>query len=335
MIPYTPPKPADHIPVVDLAGSFAGNAARKAAIAREIHKASRDTGFFYVANHGIEPSVTERAFAEARAFFDLPIASKQAVSAANWPVARGYEQIQSRSLDSGSPPDLMESFYIGREQGPDHVYVQQGVSGYGANQWPPGRPGFRAAFEDYYGQAVGLGHHLMGLLALSLDLEESYFEAIYREVSATLRLHRYPPQPQDARANQLGAGAHTDYGSITILAQDDLGGLEVENAAGEWLRAEPIPGTFVVNNGDMVPALDQRCVPFEHAPGEERIRPRPPFDGAVFQSGLFRARGMRAELPARGRRAALCAMHGGRAYRRDDPPQLRDDKRADKPITNP
>lgn len=252
MIPYTPPKPADHIPVVDLAGSFAGNAARKAAIAREIHKASRDTGFFYVANHGIEPSVTERAFAEARAFFDLPIASKQAVSAANWPVARGYEQIQSRSLDSGSPPDLMESFYIGREQGPDHVYVQQGVSGYGANQWPPGRPGFRAAFEDYYGQAVGLSHHLMGLLALSLDLEESYFEAIYREVSATLRLHRYPPQPQDARANQLGAGAHTDYGSITILAQDDLGGLEVENAAGEWLRAEPIPGTFVVNNGDMV-----------------------------------------------------------------------------------
>lgn len=252
MIPYTPPRPADHIPVVDLAGSVAGDGARKAAIAREIHQASRDTGFFYVANHGIDQSVTDRALDEARAFFDLPIDRKQAVGAANWPTTRGYEQIRARTLDAGSAPDLMESFFIGREQGPDHPYVQQGVRGYGANQWPAGRPGFRAAFEDYYDQAFTLGHHLMRLLALSLDLEEGYFDGIYDNASATLRLHRYPPQPDDAAANQLGAGAHTDYGSITILAQDDLGGLEVQNTAGEWLRADPIPGTFVVNNGDMV-----------------------------------------------------------------------------------
>jgi isopenicillin N synthase-like dioxygenase len=238
--------------VIDLSGSFADNADVKAAVAHEIHKTSRDTGFFYVKNHGIDRSVVDRAFDQAKAFFQLPLNEKKVVDAANWPTWRGYEAVQKRALDAGSPPDLMESFFVGRDLPLDHHYVQKKVRGYGPNQWPKGQVEFRDALEAYYHQVVYLGHHLMKLLALSLELEESYFEEAYRNVSATLRLHHYPPQPVDAAPNQIGAGAHTDYGAITVLAQDDCGGLEVQNIAGDWLRADPVPGTFVVNLGDMI-----------------------------------------------------------------------------------
>ena len=92
----------------------------------------------------------------------------------------------------------------------------------------------------------------MSLLALSLELPENYFAPFYREPSRTMRILRYPPHPAAARANQLGAGAHTDWGGVTLLAQDDLGGLEIRNAADEWIQATPIPGTFVINLGDLM-----------------------------------------------------------------------------------
>jgi isopenicillin N synthase-like dioxygenase len=252
MSPYTPPKPADHIPVVDLRGSFADNPDDRRAVAHDIRQACCDTGFFYIENHRIDRAVVDRAFEEAKAFFELPLNEKKAVDAADWLTARGYEGMQKRALDSGSPPDLMESFFLGRDLPLDHPYVQKRVRGYGPNQWPKGRAAFRDALETYHDQVVDLGHHLMKLLALSLELEENYFEAAYRNFTATLRLHRYVPQPVDAVPNQIGAGAHTDYGAITILAQDDCGGLEVQNIAGDWLRADPVPGTFVVNLGDMI-----------------------------------------------------------------------------------
>ncbi len=113
-------------------------------------------------------------------------------------------------------------------------------------------PGFREALDAYYFPMLDLGRHLMRLLALSLGEPEDCFDAAFRAPSASLRLLRYPPQPADAESNQLGAGAHTDWGAITLLAQDDCGGLEVENARGEWLRAVPVPDTFVVNLGDMI-----------------------------------------------------------------------------------
>jgi len=97
-----------------------------------------------------------------------------------------------------------------------------------------------------------LGDHLLTLVALSIDLPESYFVPFYDMPMPNTRLIKYPPQPQDAQFNQIGAGAHTDWGAITLLAQDNLGGLEVVNVAGEWLQAKPIPETFVVNLGDLM-----------------------------------------------------------------------------------
>ena len=105
----------------------------------------------------------------------------------------------------------------------------------------------------YYAAMDVLARDLMSLLALSLELDAYYFVPLFATPSATLRLIKYPPHPGAARANQLGAGAHTDWGAITLLAQDDIGGLEVQNAAGQWISAPPIAGTFVINLGDMFP----------------------------------------------------------------------------------
>jgi isopenicillin N synthase-like dioxygenase len=253
MIPYTPPKPAEYIPIVDLGETFGGDRAAREAAAWEIHKAARDTGFFYVRSHGIEQALIDRAFSEARRFFEMPVEKKLEVSVKNLPgLLRGYDPMLAQQLDEGSPQDLKESFYLARELGPDHPYVKAKLPNHGPNQWPGFLPGFREGIEAYYEPMLDLGRHLMRLIALSLSLDETYFDDAVRNPSATLRLLRYPPQPEDAAANQLGAGAHTDYGAITLLAQDDCGGLEVENAAGEWLRADPVRGTFVVNLGDMI-----------------------------------------------------------------------------------
>jgi len=115
-----------------------------------------------------------------------------------------------------------------------------------AIQWPS---------MAYQGAMIDLGRRLAGLLALSLDLEEDYFAEALAEPSCTVRLLHYPPQPPSARFNQLGCGAHTDWGLITLLLQDGAGGLEVMNTDGDWILAPPIPGTFVVNLGDMVPRM--------------------------------------------------------------------------------
>jgi isopenicillin N synthase-like dioxygenase len=250
MLLYTPPK-TTRIPVVDLAPSFSGTARGKAAVAEEIHKAARGTGFFYVANHRIDPALTADALAQARRFFDQPYAAKLAVR--QTPASpRGYEPLEAQMLDKGSPGDLKEGFSISGDPVPGDTTVTDPTSDFKPSKWPADLPGFRERVLAYYEPMTGLGRHLMRLIALSLDMPEDFFDAAYQWSYPSLRLHRYPPHPEQAAFNQLGAGAHTDWGVITLLAQDQNGGLEVENAAGEWLRAEPIANTFVVNLGDMI-----------------------------------------------------------------------------------
>lgn len=250
MLLYTPPK-TTRIPLVDLGPSFSGAPRDKAAVADEIHKAARGTGFFYVANHGIDPGLTEGVFAEAKRFFSQSLETKLAVR--QTPMSpRGYEPLEAQTLDKGSPGDLKEGFSYGGDLAPDHPSANDTPSDFRPSKWPASLPGFREHLLAYYEPMTELGLHVMRLIALSLDMPDDFFDDAYRFSYPSLRLHRYAPHPTDAAFNQLGAGAHTDWGVITLLAQDQNGGLEVENAAGEWLRADPIPGTFVINLGDMV-----------------------------------------------------------------------------------
>jgi isopenicillin N synthase-like dioxygenase len=243
MIVYTPPKAAGHIPVIDMAAGRSERRADREAIAAQILAAARDTGFFYVKNHGVAPEIVERCFHEASRFFDLPIERKMAV--AKKAGLRGYEPEETQRLDNASPGDLKESFNFARDAASEEA-TESG------NQWPDGLPGFREGLEGYYAPMLDLGFRLMQLVALSVDMPEHFFDEAFSSPSAPLRILRYRAHPERAAFNQLGAGAHTDWGAITLLAQDACGGLEVENASGEWVRAEPIPGTFVVNLGDLM-----------------------------------------------------------------------------------
>jgi len=258
MIVYKPPSAAKTIPVVDFAGSFSPRAEDRRKVAWEVHKACREIGFFYVSNHRVPQALIDAQFECARRFFELPDEKKMAIHMKNSAATAGYEPIGGQILDSQdadaekAPPDLKESFYCAMELPDAHPWAQKRMRGFGHNQWPEGLGGFREQTLAYQAVVRELGDRVLAMLALSLELPEDYFVPFYDMPGTTLRLLRYPPHPRAALANQLGAGAHTDWGGVTMLTQDGLGGLEVRNVDDEWIQATPVPGTFVINLGDLM-----------------------------------------------------------------------------------
>lgn len=251
MLLYSAPKTLDTIPIVDLGAGDAGS------IADAIHRACRGTGFFYVANHGVPQALIDAQFAAARRFFDLPLDLKLALHMKNSPTTAGYEPTGGQVLDSQddkadkAPADLKESFYCGLELAPDDPLAARKLRTFGHNQWPE-LDGFREQMQAYYRAASDLGDRLLSLIAVSLDMPDGWFKSFHSPASANLRLIKYPPQSHNAAFNQIGAGAHTDWGGVTILAQDSVGGLEVRTVQGDWIKAPPVPGTFVINLGDLM-----------------------------------------------------------------------------------
>jgi len=251
MIVYTGPR-ATNIPVIDLGPSFSPGSAERAAVAREIGAACRDAGFFYVRHHNVPAQLIDALFAASRAFFARPIEEKMRCHVGKSTALRGFEPQGNQALDPDSPPDIKESFLLGIDRGYDHPLVRAGTPRHGPNNWLPDGDEFRRPVEAYFQAILSLSRHLMRLIALSLELPEGIFDAQFRDPNVSLRLLHYLPHPEDARFNQLGCGAHTDWGAITVLAQDDCGGLEIQTAGGDWVRAEPIEGAFVVNIGDLL-----------------------------------------------------------------------------------
>ncbi|HEY0200292.1 MAG TPA: 2-oxoglutarate and iron-dependent oxygenase domain-containing protein [Burkholderiaceae bacterium] len=241
------------IPVLDLADALPPGGARSGMVTAQMREAGMASGFFYVRNHGVPATLVDAQYALAKRFFDLPQADKQAIDLHLSPSMRGYEAIGAQTLGEGARPDLKESFYCGLEYASDHPYVQRGYHSYGTNQWPAALPGMAVQCTAYTAALQALALRLMQLMALSLGLPETYFDHTHDNPMVTLRLLRYPPHPENADARTFGAGEHTDWGAITILAQDALGGLEVCMPDGTWVAATPMEGTFVVNLGDMIP----------------------------------------------------------------------------------
>ncbi|QJD57463.1 isopenicillin N synthase family oxygenase [Pseudomonas sp. gcc21] len=241
------------LPVIDLTPMRAGDEFHKRALGDALREACVHTGFFYVAGHGVPQALIDRVFAASKAFFDQPMADKRKVDKALSAANRGYEFLGGQTLEPGAPPDLKEGFYIGEELAEDDPRVLAGAFNMGPNQWPAGVPDFAPVMMEYYGALLELSREIMAALALSLELPEDYFEAFCTEPLATLRLLHYPPQPAQPLPGEKGCGAHTDFGGVTILLLDDKPGLQVWDALNErWLDAQPIPGTFVVNLGDMI-----------------------------------------------------------------------------------
>lgn len=237
---------SDTLPVVDVAPLWDGGAEGLAAVSAEIGRACRTTGFFYVSGHGIPDGLLADVFAASRSFFALPPADKARVSLAAAGNNRGYVGMDGENLDPDAPADMKEAFNIGREIEPGEL-VDPAAPSSGGTPWPD-LAGFRPTMTAYYQACRRLCEELHAAFATDLGLASNYFTPFIDRPAATLRLLRYPPVGQVAAG--LGAGTHSDYGNVTILAQDDVGGLEVRTRAGDWLQARPVPGALLCNIGD-------------------------------------------------------------------------------------
>lgn len=250
MVDYLPPT-RGLTPVLDITDWRTGR--DKAAVAREFDRICRTIGFFYLSGHGIAAATMQGMLAQTARFFALDDAIKRTLTV-DWR-RRGYEPFGLQSLDATAPPDIKESLLLGLDQSSEHPYVKRGLANYGPNLWPDETqlPGFRTFCEDYFTQVFATGRLLMSIFASVAGLPEDHFEPILVDPMATLRLIHYPPQPEAIVDNQIGCGTHTDWGAVTLLLQDGTGGLEVQDKSGEWLFANPLPGAYVVNIGDMMP----------------------------------------------------------------------------------
>lgn len=238
----------DTIPVIDIASLVDGR--DPFGVAKKIRWALSNAGFMYVKNHGVPSSVVEAAFAQAMAFFDQPNDDKMVLHVGNSGVAmRGYIEIFGENTDPAKTKDLKECFDIGPET-PGYE-----VPFFGANQWPDQLPAFQPAIYAYHEEMKKLSLILLRGIALSLDLPPEFFAAKMLNPISIQRLLHYPPQTGKIDESVMGIGAHTDYGNLTILAQDDVGGLQVMNRDGVWVHGPPIPGTFVINIGDLIQRL--------------------------------------------------------------------------------
>jgi isopenicillin N synthase-like dioxygenase len=236
-----------HIPIIDVSG-LSGSAANRKAVATQLGEACRESGFFYVVGHGVGEGLRRQLRELSQQFFAQDLATKMRIRMALGGRAwRGYFRMGDE-LTSGKP-DQKEGLYFGAELPADHPLVRAGTPLHGPNLFPTDPPGFREAVLDYLAALTQLGHRLMAGLALSLGLEESYFADRYTgEPLILFRIFNYPP-PRDPAL--WGVGEHTDYGLLTILLQDDAGGLEVRSRS-KWVPAPPVPDSFVCNIGDML-----------------------------------------------------------------------------------
>ena len=241
--------PMRGIPVIDVAPLYEADSSGAGTVAAAIGHACREIGFFYAAGHKVPPPLVADSFAIAQDLFALPAAQKLSVSIARSPHNRGYVGLQGEALDPSKPPDPKEAYNIGLDLAPDDPEVVAGLPFRGVNLWPQ-LDGFRATMLAYYDSVWTLGRRLHRAFALDLGLPDAYFEDKLDRPMATLRLLHYPPVPQTTAAGQLGAGEHTDYGNLTLLATDAAGGLEVRTRRGDWIAAPIIEGAFVCNIGD-------------------------------------------------------------------------------------
>lgn len=234
------------VPVVDL-GKPDAPAAVAAAAAR--------CGFLSIVGHGVPTEVSDAAWAQARAFFDLPLADKMTVAMPEPGYPYGYSPLLGEtlaaSLGDRGPADLKESFAIGPVDPSSHQIVDPDESfAWSPNLWPTTLPDFRPAWEVYFREMSHLAARLLAIMAVGLDLPSDHFAPLIDRHTSAMRALNYPV-PAAVSPDQLGAGAHTDYGTLTILLADPVqGGLQVQDGDGAWQPVDPLPGAFVVNLGD-------------------------------------------------------------------------------------
>jgi len=243
------------IPVIDAGPAFRGEPGGLDAAARQMRRACESVGFFYLAGHGVPQAVIDAAFRASREFHALPLEEKLRLKLNENNI--GYlpvnESMQRAStVHKATRPNFNESFFISHDRGAEHPDVLAGKPLRGRNQWPEGLDGMRTAMVRYFKTMEGIGEGLLPVLARSLDMPDGFFAPFFaNEAQINLRFLHYPPQDTDDD-EQFGQGPHTDNSFITFLAREEVPGLAVRLPSGEWLAPPVIPGTFLVNLGNMM-----------------------------------------------------------------------------------
>ncbi|HEY9621154.1 MAG TPA: 2-oxoglutarate and iron-dependent oxygenase domain-containing protein [Crinalium sp.] len=235
------------IPVINFGRFITGSSSDQMAIASEIYQAFREIGFLYLSHHGISANLIERVLAQSHALFALPgdVKERYAWSAAE--SNRGYVGVARERLNPTRPGDLKEAFNIGREPSSDRP-----ISVTATNRWVSELPDFKSTALEFYDACTHLANQILTAMAIALQLPSDFFTLRHDEQQHTLRLLHYPPLPADLLNDQVRAGEHSDYGSLTLLFQDSVGGLEVQTVGGDWIAALPIADTILVNLGDLM-----------------------------------------------------------------------------------
>ncbi len=212
--------------------------------------ACRDTGFLVLDGHGLGTDLIDQTFGISRAFFAAAESEKQALSIEHSRHNRGYVGFGVERLDETKPQqDSKEAFNIGLDLSASDPRVMAGEPFRGTNLWPE-LPGFRDQMLAYFNAVWRLGLDLHRAVAVDLGLDEDWFESRFDAPMATLRLLHYPAPVAAVSPDDIGAGAHTDYGSLTLLATDGVAGLQVKPRGGDWMDVPHVEGAFVVNIGD-------------------------------------------------------------------------------------
>ncbi len=242
------------IPVANI-GALLSETEDRHRVAASIGEACRDSGFFYIVNHGVDETLQRRLEEVSKQFFAQDVKTKLEISMSYGGRAwRGYFPVGGE-LTSGKP-DLKEGIYFGEELSRDHPVVKAGTPLHGPNLFPANIPHMRELVLGYMATMTRLGNRLMAGISLSLGLEESYFAERYTSDPLTLfRIFNYPvPSGNGEDESSVGVGEHTDYGLLTILKQDMSGGLQIK-VKSHWVDVPPIPNSFVCNVGDMLERL--------------------------------------------------------------------------------
>lgn len=284
-----------------------------AGFVSDLGAACRDTGFFLLRGHGIPAPLLGAVFRAADDFFALPDADKQALSILNNPHNRGWAMMGSERLDeNAAQPDRKEAFNIGLDMAADDPRLLRAEPFRGVNLWPE-VPDFRVTMLRYFNAVWTLGIGLMQAVARDLGLHPQYFDLDFDAPMATLRLLHYPPASGDA--SEIGAGAHSDYGALTLLATDGTAGLQVRGKDGVWLDVPHVEDALVVNIGDCLmrwtndiytstphrvlpPPRQRRSVAFFLDPNPDSMIAALPGTGAPLYAPILAADYLRARLDA-------------------------------------
>ncbi|KAK2806566.1 hypothetical protein FQN51_006532 [Onygenales sp. PD_10] len=243
-------------PILDFSPFYGDDATAKANLVEQVRQCCLYNGFFQITGHRVPAELQKKVLECSKRFFNLSLEQKDKINKDKTTWNRGYELLRSQMLEPGTSPELKEGLYIGEDLPTSHPYFLNKKLNSGPNQWPEDIADlaeFKQTSMDYYHAVFEQAKDILRVLALTLGLKEGFFDSFTEGAVATMRFLHYPPQPADGEETlSRGIGAHTDFGAVTLLLQDEVDGLQVlDKGSGEWVDVTPTPSAYVVNLGNL------------------------------------------------------------------------------------